>query len=150
MKLTNWLYKDANPSVIVIRFMAGVVFLSEGTQKFLFAQDLGVGRFIKLGIPLPDVMAPFVGCAEIAGGILLLLGLLTRLACVPLLVIMCVAIYATKIAVVHEFWKFAHESRTDFCMIMGLLFLLLTGPGRLSLDARLFAPGSKESQLTDP
>lgn len=141
MKIANWLYKDAPAAVLVIRVMLGAVFLSEGIQKFLFPHDLGVGRFIKIGIPLPEVMAPFVGCVEIAGGILLLLGLMTRLACIPLLINMFVAIYSTKIAVIHEVWKFAHESRTDFCMIMGLLFVFLAGPGPVSLDARLFASG---------
>jgi uncharacterized membrane protein YphA (DoxX/SURF4 family) len=142
--MKNWLYKDAPPAVLVIRIMTGSIFLSEGIQKFLFPQELGVGRFVKIGIPAPETLAPFVGCVEILGGILLLLGLFTRVACVPLLINMSVAIYSTKLATIHEFWKLAHEARTDYCMILGLLFLCIVGPGPLSLDARLF--GKKETQ----
>jgi putative oxidoreductase len=54
--------------------MVGAVFLSEGVQKFLFSTDLGVGRFIKIGIPEPQVMAPFVGIVEIVCGSLIILG----------------------------------------------------------------------------
>lgn len=138
MKIKNWIYKDAPSAVLVIRIMTGAVFLSEGIQKFLFPQELGVGRFIKIGIPYPETLAPFVGALEILGGILLLSGLLTRLASLPLLINMFVAIYSTKLAVIHEFWKLAHEARTDYCMIMGLLFLAMVGAGPISLDARIF------------
>src|SRR5690349_236589 len=83
--------------VILIRFVVGAVFLSEGIQKFLFPDELGVGRFIKIGIPAPGVMAPFVGVVEIVCGALMLAGLLTRLAAIPLIIDMLVAISTTKI-----------------------------------------------------
>jgi uncharacterized membrane protein YphA (DoxX/SURF4 family) len=119
--------------------MVGSVFLSEGIQKFLFPNQLGVGRFAKIGIPLPDIFGPVVGAFEVACGSLVLLGLSTRLAVIPLIVIMIVAIASTKIPIglSKGFWAMAHEARTDFSMLLGALFLLIVGPGPWSLDRRL-------------
>ncbi len=83
-------------SVILIRLIVGAVFLSEGIQKFLYSAELGAGRFIKIGIPFPHVMGPFVGVTEIVCGALILLGLLTRLAAIPLIINMLVAIALNK------------------------------------------------------
>lgn len=126
-------------AVVLIRILAGTVFLSEGIQKFLFPAELGVGRFEKIGIPYPDLLAPLVGGCEVSGGIFVLLGLLTRPASGLLLCIMCVAITSTKIPVLIQdgFWKMAHEARTDWGMIVALLFLIITGAGPWSLDAKL-------------
>src|ERR1022692_319401 len=90
---------NAPAAVILIRLIVGGVFLSEGVQKFLFSDAQGVGRFTKIGIPAPDIMAPFVGAFEIGCGTLLLLGLFTRLAAIPLIVVMLVAISTTKIPI---------------------------------------------------
>ncbi|MCA1733277.1 MAG: DoxX family protein [Acidobacteria bacterium] len=129
---------DAPGAVILIRIMTGAVFLSEGIQKFLFPGELGVGRFAKIGIPEPEILAPLVGGVEIVCGLLLLLGLFTRAAAVPLIVTMSVAIATTKIPMLLRdgFWEMAHASRTDFSMILGTIFLLIVGPGPWSLDAR--------------
>jgi uncharacterized membrane protein YphA (DoxX/SURF4 family) len=118
--------------------MVGAVFLSEGIQKFLFADALGVGRFIKIGIPYPNVMAPLVGVVEIVCGSLLLIGLLTRLAAIPLLIDISVAILSTKLPMLYQkgFWTTAHEARTDYCMLLGLCFLLIAGAGSCSIDAK--------------
>ena len=123
-------------SIILIRIMLSCVFISEGIQKFLFSESLGVGRFIKIGIPLPGIMAPFVGVVEIVGGGLILLGLFTRLAAIPLTISMLVAIFTTKIPILVEkgFWAMAHEARTDWSMILGLIFLLVVGSGHWSVD----------------
>jgi uncharacterized membrane protein YphA (DoxX/SURF4 family) len=91
-----------------IRVLVGWVFLSEGIQKFLFPDSLGVGRFVKIGIPWPQVMAPFVGVVDIVCGALLLIGLMTRLASIPLLIEICVALYATKIVTLAENGRGAH------------------------------------------
>jgi uncharacterized membrane protein YphA (DoxX/SURF4 family) len=124
--------------LILVRLMTGLVFLSEGIQKFLFADALGVGRFIKIGIPYPEFFAPFVGFVEIAAGILLVFGLLTRVAAFLLLIDISVAIISTKIPMLHtSFWTFAHEARTDFCMLAGTLILLFSGGGKWSADKRL-------------
>jgi uncharacterized membrane protein YphA (DoxX/SURF4 family) len=123
-------------SIILIRIMLSCVFISEGIQKFLFSESLGVGRFIKIGIPLPGIMAPFVGVVEIVGGGLILLGLFTRIAAIPLTISMLVAIFTTKIPILVEkgFWAMAHEARTDWSMILGLFFLLVVGSGHWSVD----------------
>jgi uncharacterized membrane protein YphA (DoxX/SURF4 family) len=126
-------------AVILIRIMVGVVFLSEGIQKFLFPGEQGVGRFIKIGIPAPQVMAALVGTFEIACGTLVVVGLLTRLAAIPLIIIMLVAITTTKIPIFLNkgFWAMAHEARTDWSMLLGSIFLLIVGAGAWSVDKHL-------------
>ena len=129
---------DAAAIVILIRLMVGAVFLSEGIQKFLFPAELGVGRFTRIGIPAPEFFAPFVAVFEIGCGTLVLLGLLTRFAAIPLIVIMLVAISATKIPILLSsgFWTMAHEARTDWSMLLGSLYLFVVGAGRWSLDGK--------------
>jgi uncharacterized membrane protein YphA (DoxX/SURF4 family) len=148
----------APAAVILVRLLVGWVFLTEGVQKFLYPDALGVGRFVKIGIPAAEVMAPFVGACEVVGGGLLILGLLTRLAALVLFINISVAILSTKIPILlgHGFWLFSlpalgrygflsmcHEARTDFSMWLGALFLLIVGAGRASLDALL--GGRKET-----
>jgi len=122
---------------LFIRLIVGCVFLSEGIQKFLFAEALGVGRFRTIGIPAPEIMAPFVGVVEIVFGALVILGLLTRLASIPLLINISVAITTTKIPMLINkgFWPAAHEARVDFSMLLGSAFLVVVGGGMWSLDA---------------
>ncbi|MDR3422266.1 MAG: DoxX family protein [Xanthobacteraceae bacterium] len=138
---------------ILIRLVVGlVVFFPEGIQKLVFAGILGAGRFARIGIPYPELMGPFVGVVETICGVLIILGLLTRLAAIPLIVIMVVAIVSTKIPILlgHDFWIFsapklarygfwsmAHEARDDFAMLLGSLYLLIEGAGAWSLDALL-------------
>jgi putative oxidoreductase len=124
---------------VLIRILVGWVFLSEGIQKFLFPQTLGVGRFVKIGIPWPQVMAPFVGTVEIVCGVLVLVGLFTRFAAVPLLGVISVALYSTKIVVFAKagFWSALPEARTDVSMLLALIFLILVGGGSWSIDAAL-------------
>ena len=136
----------------LIRLIVGGTFLSEGIQKFLFPQVLGVGRFVNIGIPHPEVMAPFVGVFEIGCGALLILGLLTRPAATAMIVNISVAIISTKIPILlghsvwmfnlpkagsYGFWSMMHEARIDFAMLLGGLFLLVVGAGCFSLDALL-------------
>ena len=151
---------SAPPAVVLIRVLVGWVFVSEGVQKFLFPAAVGVGRFQKIGIPAAEVMAPFVGAVEIVCGALVLAGFLTRIAVVPLLISMFVAVLSTKVPILlghgfgpvaapkslpyGGFWGMLHEARTDFSMILGSLFLLAVGGGRrFSVDARLFGPGDR-------
>jgi putative oxidoreductase len=130
---------------LVVRLLVGLVFLPEGIKKFLFPEQWGAGRFERIGIPAPEAMAQFVGGVEIVFGLLLLAGLLTRLATIPLIIDISVAIATTKLPLLWKatavstkvgFWSMQAESRTDFAMLMGLLFLLLAGGGAISLDAR--------------
>ena len=135
--VTGTFRSHAPRATILVRLIVGGVFLTEGIQKFLFAGELGVGRFTKIGIPFPEVMAPFVGVVEIVGGVLLLVGLLTRLATIPLIIDMLVAIESTKIPILFKDgpWKMIHESRVDGTMLLGSIFLLIVGAGAWSLDA---------------
>jgi putative oxidoreductase len=143
---------SAPASVIFIRLIVGGVFFVEGVQKFLYPAEVGAGRFAKIGIPSPDLMGPFVGVVETVCGVLVLLGLLTRLAAAPLIINMLMAIISTKIPILlgHGFWGFslrqvpyygfwgmAHEARTDWAMLLGSVFLLIVGAGAWSIDARL-------------
>ncbi len=136
---TSALNARAAKAVLLIRILVGWVFLSEGIQKFLFPEALGVGRFLKIGIPWPYISAPFVGGVEILCGTLILLGLATRLASLPLLAVILVALYSTKIVAFAKlgFWGTLHEARTDVSMLLALLFLLLVGGGSLSLDSAI-------------
>ena len=152
MSLLKSLSRTSAPAaVVLIRLMVGGVFLSEGIQKFLFANDVGAGRFARIGLPSPELIGPFVGVVEIVCGALILLGFLTRLAAIPLLIDTLVAILSTKIPILlgHGFWRFSvskvayygfwgmlHEARTDLSMLLGLLFLLIVGAGTWSLDGR--------------
>ncbi|AHF14315.1 DoxX family protein [Niabella soli] len=126
----------AQNSVWVVRLIPGLVFFLEGIQKFLYADTLGVGRFIKIGIPYAGFWAPFVGATEIVCGLLLIIGLFTRLAAIPLLIVMMVAFAYTKwpLLLSKGFLPMFHEYRTDFAMTLSLIFLLISGGGRYSID----------------
>jgi putative oxidoreductase len=144
----NKLNGNLSRAIIILRVMVGSVFLSEGIQKFLFSESLGAGRFTKIGIPLPEIMAPFVGVVEIACGALLILGLVTRLASIPLIINISVAICTTKIPILIRsgFWAAVHEARTDWSMLLGLIFLLIVGPGLWSVDSSIAGPRRRVQQ----
>jgi putative oxidoreductase len=156
--------------VILIRLLVGlVVFFPEGLQKLLFPEILGAGRFARIGIPYPDLMGPFVGVVETLCGLLIIVGLMTRLATIPLLIVMVVAVISTKVPILlgHDvgpfqffgqdigpfrlaadikrvgFWSAQHEARADLTMFLGLLFLLIVGAGRWSFDAALAVRGAR-------
>lgn len=138
---------EAPAATILIRLYVGTVFLSEGILKFLRPDAQGTNRFDKAGIPAPGFLAPLDGFFEIACGLLILAGLATRLAAVPMIVNMLGALAITKLPILWGdaplftgkagWWDFAHESRTDLAQLCGSLFLLLVGAGAYSLDARL-------------
>jgi putative oxidoreductase len=135
--LARIVWSQAPRATVLIRAAVGAVFLSEGIQKLLFASELGAGRFERIGIPLANVSAPFTAFFEIVCGLLVILGLGTRLAAIPLLIVMTIAIASTKIPILLQsgFWKMAHEARTDFSMLLCGSFLLVAGAGPWSIDA---------------
>ena len=139
-------------TTMVIRLMAGGVFFWEGILKFVYVNQ-GVGRFTKLGMPFPLVTATFVGGLEIVGGILLILGLGTRLIAIPFIIEMLVAMLSTKprlflgtlplppppVPPQVGIWAVLHEIRSEYAQIMSCIFLLISGPGPWSLDASLLS-----------
>lgn len=134
------LIKTENLPLIIPRIVVGLIFLSEGIQKFLYPELVGTGRFIKIGFSNPEFWSYFTASFEIFCGILVLIGLLTRLASIPLLIIMATAFVTTKYPLLVEkgFWIFAHEYRTDFAMLMLLLFILYYGGGGISIDKKIY------------
>ena len=154
MSWTDVLRTSASGWTILVRLLVGlIVFLPEGMQKLMFPDLLGVGRFARIGVPVPGFAAPLVGVVEIVCGALIIIGLFTRLAAVPLIVIMIVALISTKLPILvghdvwifhlsHEvgrlgFWSAMHEARVDLTMLLACLFLLIVGAGRWSIDALL-------------
>ncbi|MFA5583181.1 MAG: DoxX family protein [Bacteriovoracaceae bacterium] len=140
MNLLNKILKtDDDKATILIRFIVGYVFIMEGIQKFVYSDKLGVGRFTKIGIPQPEILAPFVGVCEIVFGFFILIGFLTRLATIPQMIIMLTALATTKISILMEkgILTFSHDSRNDLLMLFGLLFLLCKGAGANSVDQKL-------------
>lgn len=137
------LFTASNKTTILIRLIVGAVFLSEGIQKFLFPALRGAGRFKKIGLPSPEFLGNFVGAFEILCGTFVSLGLLTRLASIPLIIIMLVAFATTKTEVYLEkgFWEMLHGSRTDWAMLLGSIFLLIKGVGCWSFDKMLMSDG---------
>jgi putative oxidoreductase len=140
-------------SLVLIRLSVGlIVFFPEGLQKLLFPDILGAGRLAAIGIPWPGLLGPFVGVVEIVCGAAVIAGLLTRLAVIPLLIILIVAVLSTKVPILlghdflifhlprlarYGFWSMQHEARVDLCMLLACLYLLVTGSGACSIDARL-------------
>jgi uncharacterized membrane protein YphA (DoxX/SURF4 family) len=128
----------APASSILIRLLVGVaVFVPEGII-------LRARRFANIGIPYPEVMGPFVGVVEIVCGALIIAGFLTRLAVIPLIIIMIVALVSTKAPILlgqdfwifhlpkasrYGFWSMMHEARSDFCMLLASLYLFIAGAG---------------------
>ncbi len=137
--IKNIIRTDDSKTTIIIRLIVGAVFLSEGIQKFLFPAIRGAGRFEKIGLPTPEFLGNFVGAFEVLCGCLILLGLITRLASVPLIIIMLFAFVLTKSEVLAEkgFWEMMHGSRTDWAMLLGSIFLLIRGAGYWSIDHKL-------------
>ena len=124
---------------LLCRLVTGLVFLSEGIQKFIRPENIGSGRFAKIGFSSPDFWAHFAGSFEIVCGLLVLIGLFTRFAVIPLLIVMITAFVTTKLPILtgKGFWPFAHEYRTDFAMTMLLILLLIFGAGKTSVDHKL-------------
>lgn len=124
---------------VLPRLIVGLVFLSEGIQKFLFPDLVGAGRFEKIGFTNPEFLAYFVASFEISCGALMIIGFLTRIVAIPLFIIMITAIITTKIPILMDkgFWVMAHESRTDFAMTLLLIYLFIFGSGRWSIDSKM-------------
>jgi putative oxidoreductase len=155
-----WLSPGRGDWSILVRLSLAGVFVLEGIQKLIHPESLGAGRFARIGIPAPEIMGPFVGWVELICGALILIGLFSRIAAVPLIITMIVAIVSTKIAILvgaefmgfslsgldrYGFWSFSHETRTDWAMLLGAIYVMLAGGGRWSLDGRMFGGRSSHN-----
>jgi uncharacterized membrane protein YphA (DoxX/SURF4 family) len=157
-RLKKWLFNppvDGPTATVLLRFMVGSVFVWEGILKFVYANQ-GIGRFTKLGFPLPHLTAALVGAWEIVGGVLLILGLITRAAALLFAIEMVVAMLSTKIGIYLGtsplplppappqigVWAVLHEIRSEFAQFLTSLYLVIAGPGVLSCDARLQSAGA--------
>lgn len=160
MNKSWWMSPGEASWSILIRLSLAGVFIPEGLQKLTHPDILGAGRFAKIGIPYPDFFGPFVGWVELLAGMLFLFGYATRVAAVPIIITMIVAIVSTKIPILlgrewggfslrdldrYGFLSFTHETRTDWAMLLGAIYLLLSGGGRWSLDART-SQGCRKAQ----
>src|SRR5436190_16928463 len=157
--ITKWIFNpptDGPSATFLIRLMAGSVFLWEGILKFVYTNQ-GVGRFTKLGFPAPHFTATADGSVEIVGGILLLLGFLTRPVTILFMIEMLVAMASTKIPLYLGtsplplppvppqigFWAVLHEIRSEYAQLLNCAFLLIEGPGLRSIDAMLSSRRNK-------
>lgn len=124
---------------LLVRIILGYVFLVAGLQKFIFPDNMGPGRFIEMGFPVPEFTAYFVGFFETLGGFLILIGLASRLAAIPLAITMIVAIITTKFPQFSDgFWTFAHAARLDISMLLVSFFVIFNGSGGYSVDKKYF------------
>jgi uncharacterized membrane protein YphA (DoxX/SURF4 family) len=147
MTLTQFTATRVSGAVVLIRLYVGVIFAGEGVLKFLRPDSLGPGRFINAGIPAGTFFAYLDGVFEIACGLLILVGLFTRLATLPMIVDMLGALGITKVPLLwgHAplypteggFWDFFHEGRLEVAMLCGSVFLLIVGAGVFSFDAQM-------------
>jgi uncharacterized membrane protein YphA (DoxX/SURF4 family) len=124
-------------SIVLVRVAVGLIFATQGFLKYL-DPNMGVNRFARIGFPAPLIMAHFVGAFEMVCGILVLIGLFTRVSAIPLLVVISTAIATTKIPELFHanqgFWYMVSDARTDFSMLCSLVFLIISGPGVWSVD----------------
>ncbi len=145
---------------VALRIAIGGVFVASGLVKLLF-DNQGVGRFTRLGLPVPATLATCVSSVEIVAGLLVLLGLFTRAATLALVIDMLVAIAVTKVGLLYGagpepvaaapqtgFWAFAYQARLDVAMLLSNSYLMLAGAGTWSLDAwRARRTASSESRV---
>ena len=124
---------------LFIRIIVSLIFISEGIQKYLFLAVFGPGYFAEIGFNHSFFWAYFTGAFEIICGILILFGLLTRLASIPLLIIMITAFITTKLPLLINkgFMTFAHEYSTDFSLTLLLILLIIYGGGNWSVDWKI-------------
>jgi putative oxidoreductase len=142
-----------NLPMILIRVIVGLVFFTEGLLKFVLPGELGAGRFAHIGLPYPSLLAPLVGVVEIVAGAALMLGVYAGDAALLLLVVILTALVTTKIPILlgHRFGRFQpplfghygllsflHEARTDLCMLVGCIAILLDSGLTMGNSKRLF------------
>lgn len=136
---TQILNTESDSKIIFIRLIVGSIFISEGIQKYLIVSALGPVYFEEIGFINAMFWSYFTGAFEILGGILILFGLLTRLASIPLLIIMITAFITTKLPLLATkgLWTFAHDYDADFSLTLLLILLIIYGGGKWSVDLKI-------------
>lgn len=151
-RVKKTLHTTAPKATIFIRFSVGLIFFTQGILKYT-DPNWGIIRFTHIGFPYPGFTAHFVGTFEIAWGLLVTIGLFTRIANIPLLIINLTAIVTTKIPELSRsaqgFWFMVSDGRTDFAMFTGILFILIAGAGSISLDAIIIKDRKYSEELND-
>ena len=144
--------------MMLVRIIVGLVFVTEGALKFIFPDELGVGRFAHIGFISPSVLSPFVGGVEIAAGAAVLMNLYAGDAALLLLAVIVMAIVSPKIPILlgrpwgpfslaknvtHTGWLgFLHEARTDLAMLFCLVAIVIDSGARLGRQKRWYQRGA--------
>jgi putative oxidoreductase len=116
---------------LAARITVGVVFAQTGWLK-LHALPRMIENFREWGIPHPDILAPFVSGMEFVGGLMLLIGLLTRFAAVPLMIVMVVAIVSAKLGDIDSLVTLLGFEEVSYFVMFA--WLAIAGPGPVSID----------------
>jgi uncharacterized membrane protein YphA (DoxX/SURF4 family) len=128
----------------LVRLAMGAVLIQHGYQKLFVGLGEFGGFLRQVGIPAPEVMAPLVSLLEILGGLLLILGLMTR----PLGMLFTLE-FLTTLLIVNKIGRQGWQaSEIDVMLLAGSLMLLIGGPGALALDNRLF--GQRHAVVSEP
>jgi putative oxidoreductase len=150
MKKENTLKKqilstEDDNKIIIVRLIVGLIFMSEGIQKYMIVTMMGPAFFKEIGFDYPMFWAYFTGAFEISCALLILFGFLTRMASIPLIIIMITALITTKLPLlaIKGFLTFAHEYTTEFSLTMLLILLLIFGGGRWSVDLKILRSQTK-------
>ncbi len=128
-------------AITVLRVAIGIIFFMHGWQK-VFANGIGQTTqfFAGLGIPVPEMAAPFVALLELIGGVLLILGAFTR----PIAVLLAFDMFVALV-LVHLRQGFFLPRGYEFVLILlaGCVTLALAGAGAFGLDQVLFRRRSR-------
>src|SRR5438093_104390 len=116
--------------VTAVRVMTGLLFAVHGYQKFVRGLGDVSAYFAKISIPFPGVTAPFIAALEVVGGLLLIIGLLTRVVS---------ALFALEMLITTVWVKLAlgagwNASDLDRMLLVAAILMVLAGPGAAALD----------------
>ena len=131
---------------LAIRIVVGWVFLWTGWQKLNFLPRM-IENFREWGIPAPEILTPFASGMEFVGGLLLLVGLLTRVVSIPMMIIMLVAIASAKWGDVNSLQTLLGFEEISYFVMFG--YLAVAGPGPVSLDHFILKATRKERPPSD-